>query len=196
VPIDAFLFGGRRATVQPLVSEAFDWEHGVFLGATMSSETTAAAAGEVGQLRFDPMAMLPFCGYNMADYFEHWLEMARRHSGRMPRIFVVNWFRKDADGKFLWPGFGENSRVLEWVFRRCDGEGEVVETPIGLVPADGELNLEGLDVSAEAMRELLTVDSDKVNAQLPQVEEFLEKFGDRLPAEIGQQLEALKQRLG
>jgi phosphoenolpyruvate carboxykinase (GTP) len=196
VPIDAFLFGGRRATVQPLVSESFDWEHGVFLGATMSSETTAAAAGEVGQLRFDPMAMLPFCGYNMADYFGHWLELARRHSGRMPRIFVVNWFRKDADGKFLWPGFGENSRVLQWVFRRCDGEGEVVESPIGLVPAEGELNLEGLEISAEAMRELLTVDAEKVKAQLAQVEEFLAKFGDRLPDEIGAQLEALKQRLG
>jgi phosphoenolpyruvate carboxykinase (GTP) len=196
VPIDAFLFGGRRATVQPLVSESFDWEHGVFLGATMSSETTAAAAGEVGQLRFDPMAMLPFCGYNMADYFGHWLGLAREHSGSMPRIFVVNWFRKDADGKFLWPGYGENSRVLEWIFRRCDGDAEAVETPIGLVPAEGEINLDGLDVSDQAMRELTAVDAAKVRAQLPQVEEFLGQFGDRLPAEIREQLEALKQRLG
>jgi phosphoenolpyruvate carboxykinase (GTP) len=196
VPIDAFLFGGRRATAQPLVSEAVDWDHGVFLGATMSSETTAAAAGEVGKLRFDPMAMLPFAGYNMADYFEHWLEMGKAHSNQMPRIFVVNWFRKDADGKFLWPGFGENSRVLEWVFRRCDSEGETVETPIGLVPAEGELALDGLEISDEAMRELLTVDADQVRAQLPQVEQFLEQFGDRLPAEIGRQLEALRERLG
>jgi phosphoenolpyruvate carboxykinase (GTP) len=195
VPIDAFLFGGRRATVQPLVSESFDWDHGVFLGATMSSETTAAAAGEVGKLRFDPMAMLPFAGYNMADYFQHWINVAGAHPDRMPRIFVVNWFRKDADGKFLWPGFGENSRVLEWVFRRCNGEGETVETPIGLVPAEGQLDLTGLEISDEAMRQLLTVDADKVKAQLPQVQQFLDQFGDKLPAEIGAQVEALERRL-
>jgi phosphoenolpyruvate carboxykinase (GTP) len=196
VPIDAFLFGGRRATVQPLVSESFDWEHGVFLGATMSSETTAAAAGAVGELRFDPMAMLPFCGYNMADYFGHWLEMARRHPDEMPRIFVVNWFRKDAEGKFSWPGFGENSRVLEWIFRRCAGEGETVETPIGLVPAEGDINIDGLDISDAAMRNLLTVDADALRAQLPQVEDHLARFGDDLPEEIRRQLEALKRRLG
>ncbi len=195
VPIDAFLFGGRRATVIPLVSEAFDWDHGVFLGATMSSQTTAAAAGEVGELRFDPMAMLPFCGYNMADYFQHWLDLGRAHAGEMPRVFVVNWFRKDEDGKLLWPGFGENSRVLEWVFRRCDGEGETVETPIGLVPAEGQLELDGADVSAAAMEQLLAVDSDLFRDQLPQVEEFLGQFGERLPAEIRSQIEALKQRL-
>jgi phosphoenolpyruvate carboxykinase (GTP) len=195
VPIDAFLFGGRRATVQPLVTEAFDWEHGVFCGATMSSETTAAAAGDVGELRFDPMAMLPFCGYNMADYFGHWLGLAREHSGRMPRIFVVNWFRKDGDGKFLWPGYGENSRVLEWIFRRCAGEGEAVQTPIGLVPAEGDLNIDGLEISHKAVHELLTVDVDGVRAQLPQVEEFLSQFGDRLPAEVSEQLEALRKRL-
>ena len=138
VPIDAILLGGRRATTIPLVHEAFDWEHGVFLGATMSSETTAAAAGKVGQLRFDPFAMLPFCGYNMADYFEHWLEIGRRgDAAKLPRIFYVNWFRKDADGRFLWPGFGENSRVLEWVFRRCAGDADAHETPIGLVPGAG-----------------------------------------------------------
>jgi phosphoenolpyruvate carboxykinase (GTP) len=196
VPIDAFLFGGRRATVVPLVTESFDWEHGVFLGATMSSETTAAAGGEVGQLRFDPMAMLPFCGYNMADYFGHWLAMAREHPNEMPRIFVVNWFRKDSEGKFLWPGYGENSRVLEWVFRRCAGEAKAVETPIGLVPAEGELNLEGLEISDEAIRELTTVDTEGVEAQLPQVEAHLAQFGDRLPDEIRSQLEALKERLG
>jgi phosphoenolpyruvate carboxykinase (GTP) len=195
VPIDAFLFGGRRATVVPLVTESFDWEHGVFLGASMSSETTAAAAGEVGKLRFDPMAMLPFCGYNMADYFQHWLAMARQHPNEMPRIFVVNWFRKDDDGKFLWPGYGENSRVLEWVFRRCEGEAEAVETPIGLVPAEGELNVEGLAITEEAMRRLLTVDSDAVKAQLPQLEAHLARFGDDLPDEIHAQLESLKSRL-
>jgi phosphoenolpyruvate carboxykinase (GTP) len=196
VPIDAFLFGGRRATVQPLVTESFDWEHGVFLGATMSSETTAAAAGEVGQLRFDPMAMLPFCGYNMADYFQHWLKMAREHPNEMPRIFVVNWFRKDAEGKFIWPGFGENSRVLEWVFRRCAGEGETVETPIGLAPAAGEINVEGLALGDAEMDQLLTVDPEALRKQLPQVEEHLARFGDDLPDEIRSQFEALKQRLG
>jgi phosphoenolpyruvate carboxykinase (GTP) len=196
VPIDAFLFGGRRATVQPLVTESFDWEHGVFLGATMSSETTAAAAGAVGELRFDPMAMLPFSGYNMADYFGHWLAMAREHPDRMPRIFVVNWFRKDAEGKFIWPGFGENSRVLEWVFRRCAGEGRTVETPIGLVPAEGEIDTGGLSISDDEMRQLLTVDPEALRAQLPQFEAFLAQFGDRLPREVADQLERLKRRLG
>ncbi|MDX6662087.1 MAG: phosphoenolpyruvate carboxykinase, partial [Solirubrobacterales bacterium] len=195
VPIDAFLFGGRRATVVPLVTESFDWEHGVLLGATMSSETTAAAAGAVGQLRFDPMAMLPFCGYNMADYFGHWLQMAREHPNEMPRIFVVNWFRKDAEGNFLWPGFGENSRVLEWVFRRCDGEAEATETPIGLVPTEDGIDTEGLNISAEAMRELLSVDEQGVRDQLPQVKEHLARFGDGLPAEIASQLAQLEQRL-
>jgi phosphoenolpyruvate carboxykinase (GTP) len=141
------------------------------------------------------MAMLPFCGYNMADYFQHWLAMARQHPNEMPRIFVVNWFRKDDDGKFLWPGYGENSRVLEWVFRRCEGEAEAVETPIGLVPAEGELNVEGLAITEEAMRRLLTVDSDAVKAQLPQLEAHLARFGDDLPDEIHAQLESLKSRL-
>jgi phosphoenolpyruvate carboxykinase (GTP) len=197
VPIDAFLFGGRRATVVPLVHEATDWEHGVFLAATMSVETTAAAAGEVGKLRFDPMAMLPFCGYNMADYFAHWLRIGREHAQEgLPRIFVVNWFRKDDQGKFIWPGFGENVRVLEWVFRRCDGEGETVETPIGLVPAEGEINTEGLDLGDEEMRELLTVDPEAVKEQMPQLREHLARFGDRLPTEVRSQFEALESRLG
>jgi phosphoenolpyruvate carboxykinase (GTP) len=196
VPIDAFLFGGRRATVVPLVQEAFDWEHAVFMGATMSSETTAAAAGAVGQLRFDPMAMLPFCGYNMGDYFAHWLGVAKREGAVLPRVFYVNWFRKDADGRFLWPGFGENSRVLEWVFRRCEGDAEAVETPIGLLPAEGEINTEGLDISEAAMRELLSVDADLVREQLPQVREHLDGFGEKLPGEITAQLKALEQRLG
>jgi phosphoenolpyruvate carboxykinase (GTP) len=191
VPIDAFLFGGRRSTVVPLVREAFDWEHAVFMGATMSSETTAAAAGEVGQLRFDPFAMLPFCGYDMADYFRHWLAIGRREDARLPRVFNVNWFRKDEDGKFLWPGFGENSRVLEWVFRRCDGEAEAVETPIGLVPAPGALNTSGLDVDLDA---LLSVEEDGLRDELGQIREHLAQFDD-LPPELHEQLERLQQRL-
>jgi phosphoenolpyruvate carboxykinase (GTP) len=195
VPIDAFLFGGRRATVVPLVAEAFDWEHGTFLGATMSVETTAAAAGKVGQLRFDPMAMLPFCGYNMADYFGHWLELGKREGARMPKVFLVNWFRKDENGKFIWPGFGENSRVLEWVFRRCDEEGETVESPIGMLPAPGELNTDGLDISDEAVSELLSVDPELIKQQIPQVREHLDRFGDRLPQQLRDQLSSLEGRL-
>jgi phosphoenolpyruvate carboxykinase (GTP) len=197
VPIDAFLFGGRRATVIPLVAEAFDWEHGVFLGATMSVQTTAAAAGAVGELRFDPFAMLPFCGYNMADYFAQWLDIGRRaEADKLPRIFYVNWFRKDDDGSLLWPGFGDNSRVLKWIFERCDGTAEARETPIGLVPAEGAIDTDGLDITAEAMEELLSVDPALVRDQLPQVEEHLARFGDRLPDEIHAQFEALRQRLG
>ena len=196
VPIDAFLFGGRRATVVPLVREAFSWEHGVFLGATMSSEMTAAAAGGVGQLRFDPMAMLPFCGYNMADYFAYWLKVGERSGAKLPKIFYVNWFRKDEDGSFLWPGFGENSRVLEWIFRRCDGEGEAIETPIGYVPAEGGLNLDGLDIGEDELRQLLSVDADAVRAELPQVREHLERFGADLPSVLRDELAALESRLG
>ncbi len=196
VPIDAFLFGGRRASVVPLAREAFDWEHGVFLGATMGSEQTAAAFGTVGQLRFDPFAMLPFCGYNMADYFKHWLDIGRTEGSQLPRIFFVNWFRKDDEGKFVWPGFGENSRVLEWVFRRCEGKAGAVETPIGLLPAEGDLNLDGLDLSPAALTMLLSVDEEAVKGELPQIEAHLARFGDDLPAEIRQQFEALKERLG
>ncbi len=195
VPIDAFLFGGRRASVIPLVTQAFDWKHGVFLGATMSSETTAAATGAVGQLRFDPMAMLPFCGYNMGDYFQHWLDIGETEGAKLPEIFYVNWFRKDEAGDYLWPGFGENSRILEWVFRRCEGRGEVFETSLGLLPAIGDLDLQGLDISPDALDELLTVDDDAVREQLPQIEEHLSKFGDALPDEIRNQFEALKERL-
>jgi phosphoenolpyruvate carboxykinase (GTP) len=195
VPIDAFLFGGRRASVVPLVREASDWNHGVFLGATMSSEMTAAAFGTVGQLRFDPMAMLPFCGYDFGSYFQHWIDIGRREGAQLPRIFYVNWFRKDEDGKFLWPGFGENSRVLEWVFRRCDGEVEADETPIGLVPRREDLQLDGLDISDEALDQLLTVDTERLAAELPQVREHLEQFGDRLPAELREELERLESQL-
>jgi phosphoenolpyruvate carboxykinase (GTP) len=196
VPIDAFLFGGRRATAVPLVSEAFDWEHAVFMGATMSSETTAAAAGAVGALRFDPMAMLPFLGYNMGDYFAHWLKIGKTDGIQLPKVFYVNWFRKDDDGKFLWPGFGENSRVLEWVFRRCAGEAEAVETAIGLLPTPDDLNTDGLELSDAALTELLTVDEDLYRQAIPQIKEHLAKFGDKLPAEVSAQLDALEQRLG
>jgi len=195
VPIDAFLFGGRRASVIPLVTESYDWKHGVFLGATMSSETTAAATGAVGQLRFDPMAMLPFCGYNMGDYFQHWLNIGETEGAVLPKIFYVNWFRKDETGSFLWPGFGENSRVLEWVFRRCEGGGEVFETSLGLLPSIGDLDLEGLDISPDALDELLTVDDHAVRAQLPQIEEHLARFGDQLPDDIRAEFVKLKERL-
>nr|WP_246852115.1 phosphoenolpyruvate carboxykinase (GTP) [Patulibacter sp. SYSU D01012] len=196
VPVDAILFGGRRATVLPLVREATSWEHGVFLGATMSSEQTAAAFGQVGKLRFDPYAQLPFAGYNMGDYMGHWLEIGQTPGAKLPKIFYVNWFRKDDDGHFLWPGFGENSRVLEWIFRRCDGEGEVVETPIGLVPTADDLNTEGLDLPREDLEHVLAVDPEAVKAELPQIRTHLEQFGDRLPAAIRLQLESLEQRLG
>jgi len=195
VPIDAFLFGGRRSTVVPLVHEAFDWEHGVFLGSIMSSETTAAAAGEVGKLRFDPMAMLPFCGYHMADYFRHWLKIGREHGERLPRIFYVNWFRKDDSGRFLWPGFGENSRVLAWIFARCDDAAGADDTPIGRVPAQGALDVDGLDVDQAALQELLKVDPEEWQAQLPQVHEHYARFGDSLPDGLRGQLEALERRL-
>jgi phosphoenolpyruvate carboxykinase (GTP) len=197
VPIDVMLFGGRRATVVPLVSEARDWEHGVFLGSTMSSETTAAQAGAVGTLRFDPMAMLPFCGYNMAEYFAHWLKIGKREGGQLPKIFYVNWFRKDDDGKFMWPGFGENSRVLAWIFRRAEGKADAVETPIGFVPPVGEggINIDGLDISEETMAALLEVDTDAWREQLSQMHEHYEKFGDQLPDELAQQLSELESRL-
>jgi phosphoenolpyruvate carboxykinase (GTP) len=193
VPIDAFLFGGRRSSGAPLVREAFDWEHAVFLGATMSSEKTAAAAGNVGELRFDPFAMLPFCGYNMADYFAHWLRLPEREGAKLPRVFHVNWFRKDDEGAFLWPGFGENSRVLAWIFRRCDDEAEARETPLGHVPAPGALPLNGID--PDRVARALEVDLDEARAELEQTQEHLARFGDRLPQPIRDQFEALKQRL-
>ncbi|HEY1778282.1 MAG TPA: phosphoenolpyruvate carboxykinase (GTP), partial [Solirubrobacteraceae bacterium] len=196
VPIDAFLFGGRRSTVVPLVHEAFDWEHGVFLGATMASETTAAAAGAVGKLRRDPFAMLPFCGYNMGDYFAHWLRIGREHdASKLPRIFYVNWFRKAPDGRFLWPGFGENSRVLEWVFRRCEGADVAVDTPIGRVPAPGSFDVDGIEISQEDLSELLGVDSAAWLEELPSLREHLATFGEQLPPELPAQLAALEARL-
>ncbi len=195
VAVDAMLFGGRRSSVIPLVTEALDWEHGVFLGATMSSETTAAAGGEVGKLRFDPFAMLPFSGYNMADYMGHWIEIGRRENAELPKLFYVNWFRKGEDGRFLWPGFGENSRVLEWVFRRCDGTADAEETLLGLMPAEGDLNTEGLEIDPADLAALRAVDEDGLRAQLPQVKEHLARFGDSLPPEIRSRLEELEHRL-
>src|ERR687893_125879 len=196
VAVDAMLFGGRRATVVPLVTEAFDWEQGVFLGATMSSEMTAAAAGGVGQLRFDPFAMLPFCGYNMAEYFQNWLDIGAHDGAELPKLFYVNWFRKDPDsGKFLWPGFGENSRVLKWIFERCTEAAEGTETPVGIVPAPGELDVAGLDISDEDLAQVVEVDPAAFQAQLPQMREFLAKFGDDLTSEIRDQLDAFEKRL-
>ncbi|HEY2317005.1 MAG TPA: phosphoenolpyruvate carboxykinase (GTP) [Solirubrobacteraceae bacterium] len=197
VPISAILFGGRRATVVPLVHEARDWEHGTFIGSIMSSETTVAQAGEVGKLRFDPMAMLPFCGYHMGDYFAHWLRVGKRDGAQMPRVFYVNWFRKDDDGKFMWPGFGENSRVLAWIFRRLTGEARAQETVIGLVPPVGEggIDTQGLDVSPETMAKLLEVDHEGWAAQLPQMKQHYGGFGDKLPPELHEQLRSLEERL-
>jgi phosphoenolpyruvate carboxykinase (GTP) len=183
VPISAFIFGGRRARLAPLVYQSFDWQHGVFMGATMASETTAAATGKVGVTRRDPMAMLPFCGYNMADYFQHWLEMGRK-TPRAPKVFHVNWFRRGADGKFLWPGYGENVRVLKWILERVEGRGEAQETPIGYVPARGGLTLDGLNISTAAVDELLSVNKADWEPELADTKQFFEKFGDRLPKEL------------
>jgi len=192
VPISAILFGGRRRTTVPLVNEALDWNHGVFLGATMGSETTAAQQSAAGVLRFDPMAMLPFCGYNMGDYFGHWLALgAAADASNLPRIFFVNWFRRDDDGRFLWPGYGENSRVLKWVFERLDGTADAVKTAIGYLPAAGSLDTTGLDVSDADMDALLSVDVEGWKAALPQFEAHLAQFGDRLPAELTNQLQQL-----
>jgi phosphoenolpyruvate carboxykinase (GTP) len=196
VPIDAMLFGGRRSTVVPLIHEAFDWQHGVFLGAQMSSETTAAAAGAVGKLRRDPMAMLPFCGYHMADYWAHWLRIGEKDGAKLPKIFYVNWFRKDLEsGRFLWPGFGENSRVLEWVFRRCDDAVEARDTPIGRVPTTGSLNTDGLDMPDAELEQILAVDPEEWKAEIPPIREFFDTFGDRLPRELAAQIDALEERL-
>ncbi len=195
VPISAFIFGGRRARVAPLVYESFDWQHGVFVGATMASETTAAATGNVGIVRRDPMAMLPFCGYNMADYFGHWLEMGKRIP-HPPKIFHVNWFRKSGHGKFLWPGYGENVRVLKWVLERVEGRGAAQETPIGHVPARGALTLDGLNIPPETVDELLRVDPEDWEQELADTKEFFQKFGDRLPRELRDEHDKLARRLG
>ena len=196
VPIDAILFGGRRASVIPLIFQSRNWDHGVFLGSILSSETTAAATGAVGKLRRDPFAMLPFCGYNMADYFAHWLTFSERFDeDKLPKIFYVNWFRKGTDGRWLWPGYGENSRVLEWVFERTAGRGDAVETPIGFVPSMSALNVEGLNVTAADMSELLTVHHDEWRHEVPRIREHFAEFGDELPAKLHAEVARLEAKL-
>ena len=196
VPIDIFVFGGRRAGVVPLVNEAYSFDHGVFLGATASSETTAANIGAVGNLRRDPFAMQPFCGYNMADYFQHWLGMGDKLKSKAPRIFYVNWFRKTPEGRWLWPGFGENSRVLKWMCERIEGKIDAVKTTIGLLPTTDGLDMKGLSIEAQDVKELLKVDIDAWKAEIPDIEKHFAQFGDRLPDRLKKQFEALKSRLG
>jgi phosphoenolpyruvate carboxykinase (GTP) len=195
VPIDAILFGGRRAGIVPLVTEALSWQHGTFLGATASSETTAAAAGKVGQLRRDPMAMLPFCGYHMGDYFAHYLKIGARPGAKLPKIYYVNWFRTDENGKFLWPGYGENSRVLKWIFERCEGKVHAVDTPIGRLPEPADLDTKGLDLSADKVARLLSVDIEGWLGEVPRIREHFAKFGSRLPAGLNQEVDDLEERL-
>jgi phosphoenolpyruvate carboxykinase (GTP) len=195
VPIDAILFGGRRAEIMPLVTESFNWQHGTFMGATASSETTAAAAGKVGQLRRDPMAMLPFCGYNMGEYFNHWLEIGKRSEGKLPKIFYVNWFRTDERGKFLWPGYGENSRVLKWIFERCDGKVKARDTAIGRLPYPEDLDTRGLEIAPAALQKLLTVNIEGWRKEAPLVEEYFQKFGSNLPQGLRDEIRGLQDRL-
>ncbi|GJM05042.1 MAG: phosphoenolpyruvate carboxykinase [GTP] [marine bacterium B5-7] len=195
VPISAILFGGRRASVVPLVTEALDWNHGTFLGTIIASEMTAAAFGAIGKLRRDPMAMLPFCGYNMADYWGHWLDMGKTSGAKMPKVYYVNWFRKNEAGKFMWPGFGENSRVLKWIFERCTGSATAIETAIGNMPALDAIDFSGLDMSDEDTANLMRVDTDGWLSEIHGIEEYYDTFGDHLPAELRKQVQSLKKRL-
>jgi phosphoenolpyruvate carboxykinase (GTP) len=195
VPIDAILFGGRRGSVVPLVTESFSWQHGTFLGATASSETTAATTGKVGQLRRDPMAMLPFCGYNMGDYFAHYLKIGAKPGAKLPKIYYVNWFRIDDNGKFLWPGYGENSRVLKWIFERCDGKAHAVDTPIGRLPEPADLDTKGLDLPPANAAKLLGVDVEGWLAEVPLIREHFARFGSHLPESLGREVAELEDRL-
>ena len=195
VPISAIVFGGRRAKTAPLVYQSRDWNNGVFVGSIMASETTAAATGAVGVVRRDPMALLPFCGYHMADYWAHWIEMGQKLGEKAPKIFNVNWFRLDDEGHFIWPGFGDNLRVLEWILNRCEGKADAVETAIGYVPKAEDINIEGLDIDRETLKGILEVDNDLWKTETEGIEEFYKKFGDKLPAELKSQLEGLKARL-
>jgi phosphoenolpyruvate carboxykinase (GTP) len=196
VPISAILFGGRRRTTVPLVTQAFDWDHGVFLGSIMASETTAAAGGAVGKLRFDPMAMLPFCGYNMADYFSHWLSVGSKTSAaKLPQIFFVNWFRRDNDGRFLWPGYGENSRVLKWIFERLNGKADAQKTAIGFLPATDSLDIDGLNINTADLEAITSLDTDGWREAVPQIREHFAIFGDRLPAKLHDSLNSLESAL-
>ncbi len=197
VPLSAIVFGGRRAKTAPLVYQSYDWQHGVFVGSIMASETTAAASGEVGVVRRDPMAMLPFCGYHMGDYFKHWLDIGKKLGDKAPEIFNVNWFRLDDDGNFIWPGFGDNMRVLDWIIKRCEGKADAVETPIGYEPKPEDINIDGLDdVDLDIMKELLNVDIALWKEEAEGIHEFYKKFGDRLPSELMDELEKLEKRLG
>jgi phosphoenolpyruvate carboxykinase (GTP) len=195
VPIDAILFGGRRANIVPLVTESFNWQHGTFLGATVSSETTAAATGKVGELRRDPMAMLPFCGYHMGDYFAHYLKIGARPGAKLPKIFYVNWFRTGDNGRFLWPGYGENSRVLKWIFERCDGKVHAVDTPIGRLPAPADLDTAGLDIAPADVAKLLGVDVAGWLAEIPLIRQYFAKFGSHLPEGLKREVDELEERL-
>jgi phosphoenolpyruvate carboxykinase (GTP) len=196
VPIDIFVFGGRRSSTVPLVRQALDWDHGVYLGASASSEATAAALDVKAKLRRDPFAMLPFCGYHMGDYFKHWFEMGDKLGDKAPKVFYVNWFRKTEDGRWLWPGFGENARVLKWMCERIDNKVDAVETSIGLMPTADGLDLDGLDISEADMKALLSVDDEAWKAELPELREFFGKFGDRLPARMQTQIERNEQFQG
>jgi len=195
VPISAILFGGRRASVVPLVNEATSWEQGTFFGSIVASEKTAAAAGAIGELRRDPMAMLPFCGYNMADYWQHWINIGQTANAKLPKIYYVNWFRKDLEGQFVWPGFGENARVLEWIFERCAGRADAVETPIGHLPTLDALNFEGLELTEDAIATLLRVDIQGWLAEIPLIESYYQQFGTNVPPALFDQLQRLSERL-
>ena len=196
VPISAIIFGGRRATLAPLVYQALDWEHGTYVGATMASERTAAQVGKQGEVRRDPMAMLPFCGYNMAEYFQHWLDVGRKMGDNAPKIFHVNWFQRDENGRFRWPGFGENLRILEWILKRCNGEVDARETPIGYVPNPADVDLTGLDMDQDTFADLFTIHTDLWKAETQSIPEFFAKFGSDLPVELENQRQALAKRLG
>ncbi|MBQ1936009.1 MAG: phosphoenolpyruvate carboxykinase (GTP), partial [Clostridia bacterium] len=195
VPISAIIFGGRRAKCTPLVYQSKNWENGVFIGSAMASETTAAAAGAVGVVRRDPMAMLPFCGYHMGDYFQHWLDMGEKLGDKAPKIFNVNWFRTYDEGNFVWPGFGDNMRVLNWIIDRCEGNAEATETAIGYVPMPEDIDLTDLDMDMDTLKSILTVDKDVWAKETEEIEEHYKKFGDKLPKELRAQLDALKANL-
>ena len=196
VPISAILFGGRRKTTMPLVTETHDWQHGVFMGSVLSSEQTAAAEGKVGVVRRDPMAMRPFIGYNVGDYFQHWLNIGKTEGAKLPKIFYVNWFRRDDDNSFLWPGFSENSRVLKWVFERVAGTAEAVDTPLGKAPAEGALDVDGLDVTPEQLQKALAIKPEEWAEELKSIEEWYEELGDHVPAELRGEVDKLRERLG
>ena len=195
VPISAFFFGGRRASVVPLVSESYSWNHGVYMGSSASSEMTAAAAGTIGKLRHDPFAMLPFCGYNMGDYFAHWINIGTKtDSSKLPKIFYVNWFRKDENGKFMWPGYGDNIRALKWALERVAGTGKYVDTPLGRIPDNGAFDVSGLDISADTLKKLFTVSKEEGLAEINEMREYYKMFGANLPKELTAELDAAEER--